>query len=221
MPWYYYVSGSFLVGCWVVLLWRGVTQGIVKRFPSFYVFVVISAVCYLTKVTAALVLGLRSEVYPLIYVWGTIPPLAATVAVLWSLSRERQRRLSWLAVLLAGAVGAAVMADTPITKSYQALLQLTNGLYAFITAFGCLVILHLGSAQRLAVGFNVKAQLGGLVFPNALSFLAHLAYFSGLPIRIFTVMAEPIYVMSWGVMTVGMWRLDPPRVMAEDFRLGD
>ncbi len=215
IPGFYYVSAVALIGMWSFILVQGFRLGMVRHYRAFYVFTAVSMVCYVGKFLAALVLGLQSLTYLYLFVWGYIVPKVFALGVLWSIAGASGRKKSPGLILLPLLVAGLVFADTPREAYFQTLFRLTNGLFTLVTMLGVGVIFHLRRARGLAVGMNLKAQLGGIVFPNALEMFGHFAYFSGLPVRTFVALGEPVYLLSWVVMCVGMRRLDPPRWVEE------
>lgn len=216
IPLFYWFSSGLLLILWATILTRGVQFRMLAHHRMFYALTLVSAVCYTGKFVAVLVLSRQTELYAQIFVWGTVPPLLLSVATLWAIAGISQRKKSLGVVIVPVLVAGMVFADTPIQQHFQTLLRMTNALYAVVAVLGVGVVFHLGATLGLVVGVNIKAQVVGIVFPNGLSLLSLLAYFSGLGIEVFKSLGEPIYLLSWAVMCIGMWRFDPPRFVTRE-----
>lgn len=207
----YYVSALGLSIIWALILWRGAAEAMLRRYALFYCYTAAFAAAYLGKLAAAHFM--TNEGYAAFYFWSSVAQKVVAIAVLYRIFSVCGRPGSGRRWLVSVAIPVSAFLVTAIEKSdSHVYLRVLAALYIFVMALGAANISRL---RGIVLGNNYYAMLGGILFPNILAAMAHLAYFSRFewwPRSFLVYLGEPIVWLSWLIILAGMWRCDPPEL---------
>jgi hypothetical protein len=220
IPVWYYLSALILYSLWVFLAyfgvrrqdWNGQQERLIFRYPLFYTYLFSSMLVNFLRFEMASILGTESVAYTDFYYRSRYVPVVLAIAIVWKIYRLAGRRSAWEYVLLLLFPGFIIFESLRLPDNHYYFV-ISNALLCFEAVLGLLVYIRLFNNRRLKLGSNLSGILMGLYIPCLIAWLNHTLYMFGavLPYEFFASIMEPITLLSWFLIALGMRRLDPPR----------
>lgn len=220
IPIWFYLSASILYSIWGILAyfgirrhdWKGQPTRLIFQYPLFYTYLFSSMLVNFLRFGMASILGTESESYTDFYWISRYVPFVLAIAIVWKIYRLAGSRSSWDYVLLLLFPGFIIFESLRIPDNHLYIV-ISNALLCFEAVLGLLAYLRLFNNRRLRLGSNMSGVLMGLYIPCLIAWLNHTLYMFGavLPYEFFAIVTEPIALLGWVLIALGMWRFDPPR----------
>jgi hypothetical protein len=209
-------AGNLLL---LVILWRGLTEGMLRKYSVFYGYIGCVLLCSLTQIFLKAAYGLWSDQY---YYAFYLPPLLWAVLQVWILHDIYQRvvgntKISWQTLTLPAIVVTVVAVMAWLKVSSMASVDPFYRFHAIslpVQVMIALMVFHRLNTYILPgeLGRNLSGILLGIsliVAPQTINFTSYL--FLGESYALFAFLLQFGFFVALAVFCFGLWEYAPMR----------